>query len=369
MGSRPWNNSVDCWLVSSLLCGIYQCYAPNFFFYRYAATGKICVHFSFLMMSEFHDSSAWASLPLEEYRTLTEQEMRVVCREHSNTTPAAFEIFLRHGGLVAKYGPGVLTPKQMKEQQAAANKYMLITAHHIAKCEEAKNIHTKERAFHTALRLKALGVPLLEIKQKTGIGGRQVLRAQERIDKAKSAVGKVGCPDTLLPVTVINAVMAKAKKNEQGNTGWTFVTFLQTLREVWRVEQFGPMPAEKTLRKLMNASWPANTNTKLVSTDARKEAHADILTSLNWASFLQYVKERHLANLRDLRKLAGLPPLLKKDEYVNSKLFGNVDTTSFQTYGHATVNKQEEEVHTTLQHKMNAAAARLSIVKPKMNGN
>ena len=321
------------------------------------------------MMSQLLDSSAWASLPKEPFRALTESEMRVLCREHSNTAPAAFELFLQHDGLIAKFGPEVLTAKELKKQQAAANKFVLIASQNMAKCAYAKKIHENKTALHTALRYKSLGMPLLEIDQRTGIGGKQLLRAQERTDAGKPAVSKQGRPDARLPVKVIEAVMAQATKNEQGNTGWTFVTFYQTLQELWRDDLYGKMPAEKTLRKIMNASFPATTNTKLVSTDARKEAHADILTSLNWASFLQYVKERHLANVRRLRALKGLPPLLKKDEYVNSKLFGNVDSTSFQTYGHATVNKQIEEVHTTLEHKMNAAAARLSIVKPKMNGN
>jgi hypothetical protein len=321
------------------------------------------------MMSQLLDSSAWASLPKESFRALTDQEMRAVCREHSNTAPAAFELFLQHDGLIAKFGPEVLTAKELKKQQGAANKFVMITSQNIAKCAYAKKIFEKKTALHTALRYKALGMPLREIDEKTGIGGKQLWRAQERIDAGKPAVSKQGRPDALLPVKVIEAVMAQATKNEQGNTGWTFVTFYQTLQEAWSDALYGPMPADKTLRKIMDASFPATTNTKLVSTDARKEAHADILTSLNWASFLQYVQERHLANLRDLRQIAGLPPLLKKDEYVNSKLFGNVDTTSFQTYGHATVNKQEQEVHTTLQHKMAAAAHHLSIVAPKMNGN
>ena len=321
------------------------------------------------MMSQLLDSSAWASLPKETFRALTEPEMRVVCREHRNTAPAAFESFLQHDGLIAKFGPEVLTAKELKKQQRAANKFVLIASQNIAKCNYAKKIHENKTALHTALRYKALGMLLSEIAEKTGIGRQQLFRAQNRIDAGESAVSKQGRPDARLPVTVINAVMAQATKNEQGNTGWTFATFYQTLQEVWSDDRYGKMPDQRTLRKIMDASFPATTNTKLVSTDARKEAHADILTSLNWASFLQYVKERHLANVRGLRALKGLPALLKKDEYVNSKLFANVDTTSFQTYGHATVNKQIEEVHTTLEHKMNAAAARLSIVKPKMNGN
>ena len=318
-------------------------------------------------MSQLLDSSAWASLPKETYRALTEQEMRAVCREHSNTAPAAFELFLQNDGLIAKFGPEVLTAKELKKQQGAAKKFVLITSQNLAKCAYAKKIYEQQRALHTALRLKHLGTPLKEIQQKTGVGGKQLLRAQLRIDNGECAVSKQGRPDALLPVPVIKAVMAQATKNEQGNTGWTFATFLQTVQETWSDDLYGLMPDQRTLRKIMDASFPATTNTKLVSTDARKEAHADILTSLNWASFLQYLKERHLANLRDLRKLAGLPPLLK--EYVNSKLWGNVDTTSFLTYGHLTVNKQEDEVHTTLQHKMTAVASHLSIVKPKMNGN
>ena len=320
-------------------------------------------------MSELLVSSEWATLKKDEYRALSEHEFRQLAREHSSTDPVVFDKFLKHGGLVEKFGHGCISAKELKEQQAAANKFVKVTAHQIAKCNQVKKIFTMTPALQCALRLKALGVPLLDIEKKTGIGGRKLLRAQERIDAGTSVVGKNGRAETILPMTVINAITKKANANEQGNTGWTFETFYQIFSECWKVDLYGPKPALKTLKRIMLDSWPAKTNTKLVSTDARKHAHADILTSLNWASFLQYVKRQHLADLRHLRQLAGLPDQDPKDEHVNSKLFCNVDTTSCYTFGQNTVNKKREDVYTTTEHKLEATKNHLSIVKPKMEGN
>ena len=273
--------------------------------------------------------------------------------------------------LIAKHAKHFLTKRQEKEFQVASNTADKLKAFIAAECNFVEKKEYLLKDLEAAVRLKAAGFSMDDIKQKyPKIPERTLYRAVERSKKNESLVKRVGRPQAQLSHTCMAAIEEQRAEHESNSTGFVLKTFVNVVKA--NVSAGKKQICKNTMKRLMKQIVPAPTKTSHNSTAARQKAKKNLLNYISWAVGLTAMTRKFEKQSEERQRNLG-KPLDEKVPFMCMEMVSNIDSTSCETWGGHT-NKEPEIVWTSEEQKKKAresgqAISKAGAVMQTNNGN
>lgn len=263
--------------------------------------------------------------------------------------------------LIAKYAKHFLTKRQEKEFQVASNTAEKLKAVIAAECNFVEKKEYLLKDLEAAVRFKAAGFSMDEIKTKyPDIPERTLYRAVERSKNNESLVKRVGRPQAQLSPTCMAAIEEQRAEHESNSTGFVLKNFVNVVKANFPAGK--KHHCKNTMKRLMKKIVPAPTKSSHNSTAARQKAKKNLLNYISWAVGLTAMTRKFKMQSDERQRKLG-KFIDEKVPFMCMEMVSNIDSTSCETWG-AHTNKEPEIVWTSEEQKIKAREAGQAISKP-----